>query len=147
MEPLSALSVAAAVAQFAEFGYKLLKNTHEIYQSSSGQNATTINITTVSNDLRTLAEDMEQKIGDVQDPSAVIFRRLCQECRSIYDQLAAILEAVRRNESGTNTLSVAVASFKSAVRLASKTGQIEELASRLSEVRQRMTVALLGSLL
>ncbi|KAH6856112.1 hypothetical protein B0I37DRAFT_351213 [Chaetomium sp. MPI-CAGE-AT-0009] len=147
MDPLSALSVAAAVAQFAEFGYKLLKNTHEIYQSSSGQNAKTIDITTVSKDLRTLAEDMDQRIGDIQGPSAVIFRRLCQECRSVYDQLAAILEAVRRNASGSNKLSVAAASFTSAVRLASKTGQIEELASRLGEVRQQMTVALLGLLL
>ena len=36
MEPLSALSVAAAVVQFVDFGSSLVSKSREIYKSSQG---------------------------------------------------------------------------------------------------------------
>lgn len=147
MDPLGALSIAAAVAQFAEFGFKLVRNTHEIYKSSSGQPAKTINLNTVSNDLRSLAEDVDQRIEGAQGPSAVVFRRLCQECASVHNELAGIIEAIRKKDANDSKVTMAVESFAIALQYSSRAGQIEELASRLGDVRQQMTVALLGLLL
>jgi hypothetical protein len=62
MDPLSALSVAAAVVQFVGFGTRVLSNARHIYESSSGQTSTNLELSTVANDLSRLIDDMESKV-------------------------------------------------------------------------------------
>jgi len=72
MDPFSVLSIAAAVVQFTEFGYKLLKSTHEIYKSSSSSSSgqtqdQSINLLTVLGDLRNLIRDVNNQRQGISD--------------------------------------------------------------------------------
>ncbi|KAK3305673.1 uncharacterized protein B0T15DRAFT_556009 [Chaetomium strumarium] len=130
-DPLSALSVAAAVVQFADFGFRLLKSTRELYKSPSGQKAAHIELSVVSQNLSRLAAFVEAKIEENAGPSAQVFLGLCRECASTNDELQEILSKVEARGS-TN------------VMLAADTaGDIERLANRLASIRQQMNSALL----
>jgi hypothetical protein len=56
MEPLSALSVAASVAQFLEFGYSLVSKSREIYGSAQGTSIQNAELETATNHLLGLNE-------------------------------------------------------------------------------------------
>jgi hypothetical protein len=62
MDPLSALSVAAAVVQFVDFGTRVLSDARHIYESSSGQTSMNLELSTVANDLSRLIDDMESNV-------------------------------------------------------------------------------------
>lgn len=62
MDPLSGLAVGAAVIQFVDFGTRLLKGTHGVYNSTSGQSAELIELSTISTDLTQLLQDAESKL-------------------------------------------------------------------------------------
>jgi hypothetical protein len=64
MEPLSALSIATAIAQFIEFVTKLGLNAHEIFHAALGQSA------------------KDEKLEDVYQILADLSRRLAQGCNS-----------------------------------------------------------------
>ena len=51
MEPISALSVAAAVVQFVDFGKHLLSDACEIYRSPSGETTKMVDASTILKDL------------------------------------------------------------------------------------------------
>jgi hypothetical protein len=91
MDPLSVLSVAAAVVQFADFGFRLVKSVHDLYKSSSGQKAEHIELSVVSQDLSRLAASVEAKFEENTGPSAQVFLSLCRECASTNDELQEIL--------------------------------------------------------
>ncbi|UKZ65081.1 uncharacterized protein TrAtP1_006283 [Trichoderma atroviride] len=120
MDAVSALGVAAAVVQFADFGYRLIKRAHELYKSPTGQYLEHIELSVVSQDLLRLADDIGAKLGENKGSAAEIYVRL-------HGESADIIRAMFRE--------VAAAS------------DIEKLANRLGEIRQQMNVAMLYMLL
>jgi len=51
MDPVSALSIAASVVQFVDFGKHLLSASYEIYRSPSGESAKEVELSTIAKDL------------------------------------------------------------------------------------------------
>ncbi|KAK0709320.1 hypothetical protein B0T26DRAFT_652605, partial [Lasiosphaeria miniovina] len=164
MDPLTALSVAAAVVQFADFGCRLLRRAYEIYESPKNQSAKNIELSTVSRDLAHLVQDVELKLGgngnetenrkgqgrgqaqsrEEQHPNEA-FMRLCRECRETNDQLQVIIGKLQAR--GSNRLSLAASSWMVALRQAAAAGDLDRLTERLNQIRQQIMVALLSQLL
>jgi len=170
MDPLTALSISAAVVQFCDFGYRLLKNAHEISKSASGEVTEYIELSAVSCDLTALVDDVECKLGQYKSMSGEtaqhigstaqsgldeikahrgstedVFFRLCRECRETQHELQTILRKLRGQ--GHSKLAVAASSWMAALRAVVAASDIEALAERLSQLRQQIMLALLSLLL
>ena len=145
MDPLSALAVAAAVVQFADFGFRLIRSAHRLYKSSSGQSSTHIELSAVSQDLARLADAVKCKLSHSQGPVGEVFLCLCQECASTDDELQGILDELRAQ--GSTKIALAADGWRVVIRQVAEAGDIEKLAGRLSQIRQQMNVTLLYLLL
>ncbi|KAI0136317.1 hypothetical protein BJ170DRAFT_677196 [Xylariales sp. AK1849] len=137
MDPLGALSVAAAVVQFAEFGYNFVKGTRDIYKSSTGRAREHIELSVVSGDL--LKDGWPDGVG----PDYL--KRLCRERKETRDDLEVILGKLQAR--GTSRISLATSSLFAALRSVSAAGEIEKLTERLSQIRQQAMMAVLTLLL
>jgi hypothetical protein len=150
MDPISAIGIAAAIVQFAEFGYKLVAKTRIVAKKASGQNVEQIELATVSYDLGQLFDGVESKIEqgasqqkvDQDDigsgASSQTFVRLCQECRDIRDELQSLFQSWRPGKSRMD-----LESLRLLLRRAFDIDKIDKLAGRLKEVRQQTMIALL----
>lgn len=64
MDPLSALSVAAAVVQFVDYGTRLVSKTRELYKSTQGALTTNIELEAASKRVQYLTTPLMQQRGD-----------------------------------------------------------------------------------
>lgn len=145
MDPLSALAIAAAVVQFADFGFRLLKSAHELYKSPSGQRSDYIELSIVSQDLSRLADAVRAKLGEHAGLAGEVFLRLCGDCASTKDELQNMLDKLRAQ--GCTKIALAADSWRVTFRQVAAAGDVKKLAHRLDQIRQQMNVTLLYLLL
>jgi hypothetical protein len=151
MDSLSALSVAAAVVQFVDFGSRVLSDACHIYESSSGQTSVNLELSTATDDLSRLMDDVQSKAEkakslntagpDGLDDSEEIFLRLCRECKEISGKLRHSLEKFRA--SGANKIDLAVKSVLLSVKGVMAENDIKTLKDRLGQIREQMKLAVL----
>ncbi|CAM1502182.1 Fc.00g041660.m01.CDS01 [Cosmosporella sp. VM-42] len=109
MDPLSALAIATAVVQFAEFGGKILVRTWDKYKTYKGPDAArqiaqeSAELSEIANELSTLAravQDNSQEFVSENQVSAVEsqFMRLCTECDSIDSEFQGVLNRIRNRK-------------------------------------------------
>jgi hypothetical protein len=151
MEPLTALSVAAAVGQFVDFGFRILIDARELYKSSEGAFLEDIELSKVSQDLTALSEDVECKLADgngqrrqtlesgtsltTMDKSGEIFVRLCCECKDISQELLDALSELQAH--GTTKLELAANSLLISLKAIWTTKSVESLKECLNRTRQQ----------
>ena len=158
MDPLSALSIAAAVVQFVEFGSNIVKGAHDAYKSASNPTTKDYNVVIDSHDLSRLVENIESKLNEGHstrgetyprtrdiESSEDIFRRLCNDCEEVASSLEHIFSKIR--PQGKSKLTLAASSLASELKKVVKAGEIEKLADRLSLVRQQVMMTVLTLLL
>lgn len=145
MEPLIALSIAAAVVQFVDFSSNVIKGALNNYKSASSQTIKNHELATIAQDLSRLVGDAESKLGDGHGDSSTptydIFRRLCNECRDIHGALDQIFEKLRPR--GETKLALAVSSFGAELMKVYGKSEIDKRVEQLNQVRQQATVAVL----
>ncbi|KAK4080937.1 hypothetical protein Trihar35433_2042 [Trichoderma harzianum] len=141
MDPVNAVGIAAAVVQFADFGFRLVKNAHGLYKSPSGQAPEYINLSEVSEDLLRLADAIGAKINNIQGPAGDVFLRLRDKCKSTNDELQSILN--RLKVQGTTKIELAADGLRVAFRQVAAAGEIERLANLLNQIRQEMNMAMI----
>ncbi|KAK3944650.1 hypothetical protein QBC46DRAFT_439011 [Diplogelasinospora grovesii] len=145
MDPLSALSLAAAVVQFVDYGSRLLRDTIEIYGNLDGQSAARTKLSKTAQELRSLSNEVESRSAQAGLPSASsseeVFIGLCIECRAISEELQASISTVEVQISSKPRR--AIRSFLAALKERWPDGRIEALRSRLNEVQERMKMAVL----
>ncbi|KAK4443384.1 hypothetical protein QBC34DRAFT_417209 [Podospora aff. communis PSN243] len=156
MEPLSALSVAAAAVQFLDFGSRLISDARQIYCSSQGMSPEFVELSRVAQDLSTLATDIDKKLhavglsgvpvgpydsGDKQGEPERALYRLCLECKEIEAELQGAIRNLQAR--GTTKLQLAVNSFVVSCRGLIFTKPIDGLMGRLHGTRSQLTIALL----
>ena len=151
MDPLSALSVAAAVVQFVDFGTRVLSDARHIYESSSGQTPVNLELSTVTDDLSRLSGDVESKAekaklqntagSDSLNDSEEIFLRLCRECKEISGELQRSLKKLQA--SRVNKIDLAVKSVLLSVKGMMAEKDIKTLKDRLGQIREQMKMAVL----
>lgn len=139
LDPLSAVSLAAAILQFVDFGSKIIVSGYEIYRSADG--------TTEEN---TDIEYLTQRIYAFQDrftPSPNPLTRnpqklqdLAQECSYIAGDLLVLLDKLKVKEKG---LSRTWEALQQSCRLAWKKGEIARKEKLLSNVSNQVNAWLL----
>lgn len=142
MDPLSALSISAAVIQFVEFGHGLITSTLKIYKSGEFG---LVELSTVSKDLSALAADVGSKFAGNGGLAGDMFRRFHQDCKTTHHDLENILRKL--GARGTTKLALATSSFLAALKQVTAANDIQALADRLNGIRQHMMVALLSLLM
>ncbi|KAI9855256.1 MAG: hypothetical protein M1813_000489 [Trichoglossum hirsutum] len=151
MDSLGALSVAAAVVQFVDFGSRVLSDACHIYESSSGQTSVNLELSTATDDLSRLMDDVRSKAEkakplntagpDGLNDSEEIFLRLCRECKEISGKLRHSLEKFRA--SGANKIDLAVKSVLLSMKGVMAENDIKTLKDRLGQIREQMKLAVL----
>lgn len=145
MDPLSALSVAAAVVQFVDYGTRILTDAREIYKSSWGQTPKNLELSTVAIDLSQLSDEVDSRSSRLSlekgRESEEVFLRLCRECKEISDDLQGSLTKLQAR--GTNRLELTASSLFVALKGVWSAKKVEKLKERLNQVRQQMMMAVL----
>ncbi|KAI1735239.1 hypothetical protein F4680DRAFT_435889 [Xylaria scruposa] len=146
MNPLDAVSLAATVVQFTDFGVRLLSETAKVYKSVAGMTSDTVELKTIEDDLRQLSQSIQEKSAQLADPikppreSEQKLLRLCRTCQTLSTELATVVGRLRTH--GTGRVNLAVESFEVAVRKFKSHDKIKDLRSRVSEVRQEMMLTM-----
>lgn len=145
MDPVNAVGIAAAVVQFADFGFRLIKSAWELYKSPSGQVSEHIELSVVSQDLSSLADAIKAKLDESPGSVGKVFTRLHGECKSTNDRLQNILNQLQVR--GSTKIALAADGLRVALKQVAAVDEIEKLANRLKQIREQMNVGLLYLLL
>ena len=98
MEPLSALSLAAAVAQFVDYGLKILGNAREMSSSLSGATEENQSLENATRVMQRLTETLAtSKLGSLPDEQDFL-TELVAECLSLSGQLLALLDKIKAKD-------------------------------------------------
>ena len=98
MEPLAALSVAAAAAQFIDFGFKVISNAREIYGSLSGTTDENQSLATAALEIQQLTKKLVSSTSENPTEEEKALAALVTECHSLSDQLLKLLNKLRAKD-------------------------------------------------
>ncbi|KAI6795430.1 hypothetical protein KC361_g5013 [Hortaea werneckii] len=143
MDPLSALSIGAAVLQFVDFGSKLLVNGYDVYHSVAGATTDNLELEKVTQDLSSLCLALEfnhvtSSRALSRDEKALL--ELALDCRELAQSLVQLLQGLKV-KSGTRHRSWE--SIRQTIRSVWKKTEIEDLQARLERIRNEMDSRLL----
>jgi hypothetical protein len=98
MDPLSALSVAASVVQFVQFGASLVSKTHEIYASHEGTLSANVQVEAATKRLIGLVDGLRGPLvagNSFPSVGSQELEDICNKCISISKELLARLNKLR----------------------------------------------------
>jgi hypothetical protein len=92
------LGSAAAIAQFVDFGLKILSNAREIYSSVSGATEENSSLGDATREMQRLTEKLItlELVGGTDEEQLLI--SLVSECRSLSSQLLALLDKIKAKD-------------------------------------------------
>jgi len=142
LDPLTAVSLAAAIVQFVDFSGKLFSETKELYGSAEGTLIRNKELREITTDLKQLCNNLgpaQQGIAAAKAPTPdeEALLQLSNSCRSIADELLAALEDLRVKAGHQKW-----ESFKQALRSALKKEKIASIKTRLNEVQKQLETRL-----
>lgn len=142
MEPLTALGLAANVAQFLGYGIKLIATAKEVHNSSEGVTQQISTLDTVYGKLGTLSSVLRLpsqspgKMGwDVVTYETAI-QDIARVCQDDCDKLLELTKQLKRGDGHSSRFS----SLKIALKTMRKSNQINELEQRLHRTQQTLTL-------
>ncbi|KAH7131233.1 hypothetical protein EDB81DRAFT_950572 [Dactylonectria macrodidyma] len=148
MDPINAFQVAAAVIGLVDFGSRLLSDTIEIYQSASGHTARDVELTTLSEDLSSLSEQLQNHLEAASSTSSAsesTLRALSARSIDASNKLKSAIGELQANKPGSSKISTAANSLASALKAIWKKSEIEALKENLLEIRSQITITTLVS--
>ncbi|KAI1399897.1 hypothetical protein F4819DRAFT_497705 [Hypoxylon fuscum] len=158
MEPLSALSVAAAAVQFLDFGARIITDTREVYQSSSRQIRDNVELGEMAKRFNQLTNAIEYKLREF-GPEDSIFRQLshgpeqfgdetevmlihlCHQASEIGHELQDLLAKLKSH--GKTKIELVANSFVTALKAIWSEEKIEGLKDRLEQTQKQIMMATL----
>ncbi|KAJ3530640.1 hypothetical protein NM208_g9240 [Fusarium decemcellulare] len=145
MDPLSTLSIVAAVVQFVDFGSRVLSGAKEAYSSSVGRTSQNAELSATVADLSTFSSELEAKskllINVPVGSSQEVFVRLSSECKDISRQLG---DAISKHQvTGDHGFDRALSSLVVVIKGIWSAGEIERMKHRLGEIKEEIKMALL----
>lgn len=147
MDGLSALSVAASVAQFIEFGSSLVSKSKEIYQSANGlqiqhaEAATAARRVTELGERIKLARQVERP--GMTDADEQALEVICEGCISVSKELLSKLEKLKVGGGSKHRM---FKSFRQALKSVWSKEAVDEIARRLEAFQRELDAHLLVSL-
>ncbi|KAH7010155.1 hypothetical protein EDB80DRAFT_610948 [Ilyonectria destructans] len=148
MDPINAFQVAAAVIGLVDFGARVLSDTVEIYKSASGHTERDVELTTLSDELSNLSEQLQNRLEGTSTTSSAsesTLRGLSARSIDASNKLKSAIADLQANKPGTSKISTAANSFASALKAIWKKSEIEALKENLVEIRSQITIATLIS--
>lgn len=143
MDPLSALSIGAAVLQFVDFGSKLLVNGYDVYHSVAGATTDNLELEKVTQDLSSLCLALE--VNHVTSSRALsrdekALLKLALDCRELAQSLVQLLQGLKVKSDARHR---SWESIRQTIRSVWKKSEIEDLQVRLERIRNEMDSRLL----
>jgi hypothetical protein len=139
MDPISALSIAAGIVAFVDFGAKLVSLCSDIRKSQDGRPDALSALETQARELSRSAAAANDRISNLKDRyprQADSLARLSSECNIAEAQLQELVGSVTAG-SGQGLHATVVAS----IRGLRKQGEIEALNHRLENIRSQVMAA------
>ena len=133
MDPLSALGLASAIVQFVDFGFILVSECRELYESINGATKENFELETITKDLAQLTTNLLPEASHglpSQNDNAL--RKLAQMCRDIAKELLIALESIKVKNKGQKWQSA-----RQAVRSVMKKSEIQSIHGRLQRVQEQ----------
>ncbi|UPK96007.1 hypothetical protein LCI18_006942 [Fusarium solani-melongenae] len=150
MDPITALQTASAIIGIVDFGTRLLSSTYEIYQSASGRTARDVGLSTLSEELSGLGEQLQDRLQAAPSAASASDRTLqslSERCVEASSKLHSAIRDLQANRPGNSRISIAANSFASALKAVWRQGEIEPLKGELTEIRSQITFAAIISVL
>ena len=139
MDPLTALSVAACVVQFVDYGTKLLSKGRELYKSADGALSENIELEEASSRLNLLSSDLQKSLrGGGQGPVNERDRALeaiCNGCIEVSEDLTARLKKLMLPSDQKHRV---WKSFTLTLKTVWSKENIEETAVKLAKLRSEL---------
>ncbi|KAI0391121.1 hypothetical protein F5Y17DRAFT_24372 [Xylariaceae sp. FL0594] len=155
MDPLSILSVAAAVVQFLDFTAGVLSDTRETYKAVASGSDSEIKLSKVASDFSLLIHNLSSKMSELmreEDPdhpmpeyersTIAVLAGLCREAKDINRELQGALRKLEEREN-IRKIRLAAESFVAALKRAWSAEKIQQLELRLDQNRKQTTMAML----
>jgi hypothetical protein len=148
MEPFSALAIATSIAQFIDFGSKVLQGAIEIHKSSSGQLDQHRALQQITRSLADLTAPLDPNTpscpsilaSDGSSPNDLKIEILCKDCYRVAIQLRAALDKL------TAQGDTEWGNLKKALRSIWDADKIKDLQSQLDGYRQELVLLILVAL-
>lgn len=151
MDPLSALSVAAAVIQFIDYSTRIVSKGKELYKSADGALAENIELETASVRLQNLSRTLKDSLrANQQAPKEGVASKsdgaletICEACVTVSKELVDKLENLKVPEGHSHKK---WKSFRQALKTVWTKEKIEEVAQRLAKLRADLDTNVLLSI-
>ncbi|KAK3691563.1 hypothetical protein LTR37_018572 [Vermiconidia calcicola] len=151
LDPLSALGVAGNLIQLIDFGFKLVSEGKEIYESTSGALEDNKVAETLANDLAKLTTGVTESQtkwlaahAETQlDPDEIQLRNLCDRCTEIAVELNIHLQKLKVDERAKHRK---LKSVKQAIISVWKKEKVEAIANRLEKYQSEVDTQVLFGL-
>lgn len=146
MDPLTALGVAGIVVQFVDFGIRVVSKGNKIYHSADGSLAENNDLETVANDLIIIQTKLRQSLRsfNVQGPLEEDEQAFVDLSATSNEVAAILLE--RLNAVKAQGRFRRWKSIRQALKSISSKGDIDDLAKRLTTLRDQVEMRVLVGL-
>ena len=144
MDPVSALGIAAAVAQFLQFAGSLVSQSHEIYVE--GALVDHVECENAAKRLENLAKEVQSSLGDLNglhklSVDAQALRVICLRCGKLSADLISRLNQLRVGGKHRRWNSV-----RQALKTVCTRDRIEGVAAQLASCREELNQHLIASI-
>jgi hypothetical protein len=151
MDGLSALSIAASVAQFIQFGCSLVSKSHEIYKSAHGTTIQQVDSDTATKRLVELCAALKASLCIEQralpqgriSKQAEALENICNDCIAVSNELLSQFDKLKFGDGQKN---LRYKSFRAALKSVWSEGAIDEIAKRLETHKKQLDSHILVSL-
>ena len=139
-DPLSALSVVAAIVQFVEFSSKLISKSHELHKSIDGASLGHVELDTIAKDLQELNGRLSStaKSRGGEDTLA----RLSEQCSGVAGELIATLGKLKVGGHSNRRWK----SFRQALKCLLYKSEVDDITARLQHLREQVNLHVLVSM-
>ena len=128
MDPIAALGLAGNIVQFVDFSCKVLQDTKNLYESSTGASAENDVIETICNDFFDLNKALTAPSDSETIPDSIL--NLASNCKGVAVEILLLLNKIKVYGPKRKWKS-----FTQALRSVWKKEQIEELVRRMERLR------------
>ncbi|KAK4450306.1 hypothetical protein QBC34DRAFT_461750 [Podospora aff. communis PSN243] len=147
MDPLSALAIATAAAQFLEFGNNLITGTFERYQAAAGATENHVNIAAAASRLRELTDNLQLPAQEppatpdiqVNRQQARQLENIANTCRHAAEQLLVLITELQT--TGRHKLLESLVATAKAIR---KEKKVQQLHQKLLSAQSELSLCLVS---
>src|SRR5579859_2947196 len=141
LDPISALSVAAAVVQFVDFSRKIVCKSKELYGSTCGITEEYLGSQTVTLRLKELTEALKKSPSSTAAiRNSPRLHQICAECDYVSEHLLEKLHQLKVPDCPTHRR---CKSFRQALKSVWSKTEIDEMARRLASLRSELDTEVL----